>query len=119
MSESLFERLGGEAGITAIANDVVDLHLDNPTIATRFAKTDINGLKHAAATFFITGTGGPECYKGKDMLSAHKNMNISPDEFMAVLDDALTALARNNIGQREQEEVLFVLYSMRGEIVRR
>jgi hemoglobin len=36
---------------------------------------------------------------------------------MAILDDALEALAKNGVGQREQEEVLFVLYSMRGDIL--
>jgi len=44
-------------------------------------------------------------------------MNISATEFMAVLDDALSALQQNNIGQREQEEVLFALYSMRSQVV--
>jgi len=117
MTTSLFERLGGNEGITAIANDVVDNHLANKTIATRFADSDIPALKNAAATFFISGTGGENIYKGKDMLSAHKGMNISAIEFMAVLDDALNALAKNNVGQREQEEVLFVLYSMRSDIV--
>jgi len=117
MTNSLFERLGGNEGITAIANDVVDNHLANKTIATRFADSDIPALKHAAATFFITGKGGDNVYKGKDMLSAHKGMNISALEFMAVLDDALSALEKNNIAQREQEEVLYVLYSMRADIV--
>lgn len=51
------------------------------------------------------------------MLSAHKAMNIDHAEFMAVLDDAMAALDKNGIGRREQEEVLFVLYSMRGNIV--
>ena len=44
-------------------------------------------------------------------------MNIATSEFMAVLDDALSALEKNNIGQREQAEVLFILYSMRSDIV--
>lgn len=117
MSKSLFERLGGTEGITNIASDVVDNHLVNQTIATRFAKSDISRLKNAAATFFISGTGGPNVYKGPDMLAAHRGMNISAVEFMAVLDDALSALKKNNIDQREQEEVLFVLYSMRSQIV--
>jgi hemoglobin len=117
MSKSLFERLGGIAGITNIANDVIDNHLANKTIATRFSDSDIEKIKNAAATFFISGTGGPDVYKGKDMLAAHKGMNISAAEFMAVLDDALAALKKNNIDQREQEEVLFVLYSMRSQIV--
>lgn len=117
MSSSLYERLGGTEGITKIANDVIDNHIANKTIATRFANSDVATLKNAAATFFITGTGGPEVYKGKDLLAAHQGMNISAAEFMAVLDDALAALEKNKIGQREQEEVLFALYSMRSQII--
>lgn len=118
MSATLFDRLGGEEGIRKIAGDVVDNHAVNPAIATRFADSDLDALKHAAATFFITGTGGRACYEGKDMLSAHRGMNISPTEFMAVLDDALAALEKNGIGQREQEEVLFIFYSMRADVVK-
>ena len=118
MSQSLYERLGGSDSITNIANTIVDNHLANPAIATRFAGSEIDTLKNAAATFFITGSGGPEVYKGKDMLEAHKGMNISSTEFMAVLDDALSAMEKYNIGQREQEEVLFILYSMRSLIVK-
>ena len=117
MSELLYDRLGGTEGITAIANDVIDNHLANPAIMKRFADSDAAVLKNAAATFFIMGTGGPEVYKGADMVTAHKGMNISAVEFMAVLDDALSALENNKIGQREQEEVLFVLYSMRSQVM--
>jgi hemoglobin len=117
MTNSLYERLGGTEGITRIANDIVDLHIINPMIAPRFIESDPDELKNAAATFFIAGTGGPSVYQGKDMLAAHKGMNISAAEFMAVLDDALEALSKNDIAQREQEEVLFVLYSMRSDIV--
>ncbi|MFL0798295.1 MAG: group 1 truncated hemoglobin [Cellvibrionaceae bacterium] len=117
MSESLYVRLGESEGITRIANDVVENHLANPAINARFKDSDPDKLKRGAATFFITGTGGPAVYEGKDMLATHKGMNISHAEFMAVLDDALDALAKNDIPQREQEEVLFVLYSMRTEIL--
>lgn len=117
MSQSLYERLGGTEGITRIAGDTVDNHLKNKLIATRFAKSNLTTIKKAATTFFITGTGGPNVYQGKDMLAAHKGMNISAAEFMAVLDDALASLEKNKIGQREQEEVLFALYSMQSQIV--
>ncbi len=117
MTTSLFTRLGGNEGITSIANDLVENHIKNAAIANRFAESDIPALKNAAATFMITGTGGENVYQGKDMLSAHKGMNISTTEFMAVLDDALAALEKNDIGQREQEEVLFILYSMRSSVV--
>jgi hemoglobin len=114
---SLYERLGSTEGITAIASDLIDIHVANPTIAPRYAASDLAKVKNAAATFFIAGTGGPSVYEGQDMLSAHKGMNISNDEFVAVLDDVLEALEKNSIGQREKEEVLSVFFSMKGDIV--
>ena len=117
MTNSLYERLGGTEGITQIASDLVDIHVANPRIAPRYANSDIAAVKNGAATFFISGTGGPNVYEGKDMLATHKGMNIDAEEFIAVLDDALEALQKNNVGQREQEEVLFILYSMKAEIV--
>ena len=117
MTQSLFERLGGRAGIQQCANDIVVCHLQNPAIATRFKAHDPDMLKNGAATFFISGTGGPDVYKGKNMVDTHKHMNISHQEFMAVCEDALVALQKNGVGQREQEEVLFVFFSMRDEII--
>jgi len=119
MNASLYERLGGTDGITRIASDIVDNHYNNPIISTRFIEGSMSKstLKNGAATFFISGTGGPNVYEGKNILEAHKGMNISALEFMAVLDDALSALNKNDIGQREKEEVLFILYSMRAEVI--
>ncbi|MGF1719626.1 group 1 truncated hemoglobin [Vibrio kyushuensis] len=117
MSASLYERLGGTEKITKISSDIVDLHMDNKTISNRFAKSDMNKLKKTVSEFFITGTGGPNLYQGGDMRSVHQGMNISAIEFVAVLDDALEALQKNGIAQREQEEVLFVLYSMRNDVI--
>ena len=114
---SLFERLGGTGGITAIASDIVDFHLANPRIAPRYQASDVPAVKHAVATFFITGAGGPEVYEGKDMLAAHLGMNIDEAELVAAIDDALAALDKNGIGQREKEEVLFILYSLKPEVV--
>ena len=117
MSESLYERLGGTEGIQRIVNDLVDNHAENSRISLRFAETDLDKLKKGAAEFFISGTGGPNVYEGKDMVSAHKSMNIGNDEFMAVLDDAMAALEKNNVGQREREEVIYILLSLKGDVV--
>ena len=117
MSETLYERLGGTEGIQRIANDLIDNHMGNPRISRRFAVSDLANLKKVAAEFFISGTGGPNVYNGKDMVSAHKGMNINDEEFMAMLDDAMGALEKNNVGQREKEEVLYIFYSLRGDVV--
>lgn len=117
LQNSLFERLGREEGITALAGDLVDLHIKNPTLAPRFVNSDVAKMKTGASTFFIAGLGGPDVYRGKDMLSVHRGLNISAAEFMAVLDDACLALNKNKVGQREQEEVLYILHSFRGDVL--
>ncbi len=117
MSATLFERLGGEQGISQIAKDLMDAHLNNPVISRRYVNTDVPAAIKGAAEFFITGTGGPNVYKGKDMVGTHRGMNISNDEFTAVLDDVLVALDKNKIGQREKEEVLFTFFSMKSDVV--
>jgi hemoglobin len=116
--DTLYERLGGSDAIQKIVSDLVDIHAANPRIAPRFASVDRGKLKQSAAAFFIAGSGGPNNYQGKDMLSAHRGMNIDAEEFLAVLDDALEALEKNNVGQREKEEVVYILYSMRRDIIR-
>ncbi|WP_170477352.1 group I truncated hemoglobin [Ruegeria arenilitoris] len=117
MTATLYDRLGGTDGIRRIADVLVDNHSRNPVVAARFAGTDMVHLKQMAGDFFIAGSGGPEIYSGKDMITAHQHMNISGDEFVAVLDDAMNALKENNVGQREQEEVLYILYSLKDQVV--
>lgn len=117
MTESLFERLGGVEGVTRIAHDVVDNHRANPSISKRFAEFDVAKLKKGAADFFVMGSGGPNVYEGKDMIATHKGMNISNDEFVAVLDDAVAAMEKNNVGQREKEEVLYIFFSLKNDVV--
>lgn len=117
MKQSLYERLGGSENITQIASDLTDLHIVNPRIAARYANSDPVLVKKQVSAFFIAGTGGPDNYTGKDMIAAHRGMNIDNDEFMAVLDDVMQALDMNGIDQREKEEVLFILYSLKSEVI--
>jgi len=118
MDNTLFERLGGEQGIRKISNDVVDLHAKNSSISARFASSDLTQLKEIVAKFFISGSGGPQIYDGKDMRTAHQNMNISDHEYMAAVDDVMSALTMNDIGDREKGEVLYIFYSLRPDVVR-
>ncbi len=118
MSEaSLYERLGGEDKIRQIATSILDNHLKNNAVNTRYANRDRNEVIRLVTEFVCAGTGGPQTYTGKDMLKAHKGMNINEQEYVAVLDDILEALNSNSVGQREQEEFLMIAYSLRGEIL--
>jgi hemoglobin len=119
MSKSLYERLGGARGISAIVEDVVARHLANPLVQTRFRNVeDLDHLKKMAVEFFAAGAGGPEKYTGKDMRAAHKGMNISEQEYLAVMDDIMEALDKHAIDEATKKDVLAILYSLKGEIIR-
>lgn len=114
---TLYERLGKKPGIEQIASDIWDNHISNPIINNRYAASDPVKVKRLVTELCCAGFGGPEEYTGLDMISSHKGMNINEAEFIAVCDDVLKALDTNKVDQREKDEVLCILYSMKAEIV--
>jgi hemoglobin len=118
-TRTLYERLGSVEGITRIVHDVMDAHLSNPVIRTRFENSkDLDHAKKMAVEFFCAGCGGPEAYTGRDLVVAHKGMNISEQEYMAAMDDILLALRKNAIDEGTQNEVTAILYGMKGQVIR-
>jgi hemoglobin len=114
---SLYERLGGEGKIRQVVTSIYDNHANNKTVSARFAKSDKNQLIQHITAFVCAGTGGPQTYAGKDMISAHKGMNIGGQEYLAVIDDIMGALNAHGVGKREQEEFLMIAYSLKGDIL--
>lgn len=115
---SLYERLGRRDGITRITRTLIENHLRNPIVSARYAARDLGKVEQHVVEFFCAGAGGPEIYTGRDMLATHKGMNISEQEFVAVIDDALAALAAHDIDPATCNEVLGILWSLKGEVVR-
>jgi hemoglobin len=120
-ASSLYERLGGARGIAAIVDGIIALHLPNPLIKTRFASVTpdrMPAFKKTVCDFFGAGSGGPEVYTGKDLVTAHKGMNINEQELVAAVDDIVAALDRNGVGQTEKNEVVAILYSLKDQVLR-
>lgn len=118
MSEqSLYERLGGEDKIRAIATSIFDNHAGNSAVSARYKDSDRDRVIQVVTEFVCAGTGGPQEYTGKDMLAAHRGMNINETEYLAVIDDIMNALDSNGVGDQEKQEVLMIAYSLKGEIL--
>lgn len=116
---TLYERLGSRAGITRITQQLMKNHLANPLVKSRYERSeDLARVERRAIEFFCAGTGGTESYSGSDMLATHRGMNISEQEFVAVLDDAMNALEQCGIETSTRNEVLGVLWSLKKDIVR-
>ena len=122
MSKSLFERLGSEIGIRKIVDDVVEAHMNNPVISARFTPyleqpENLAMVKTHTVNFFIMGSGGPQVYKGRDMETTHKGMNISATEYMETMDDIFMVLEKHGKDAQTKKDVLEILWSLKGMII--
>ena len=123
MAQTLYEKLGEFKGITKLVDDVVDIHMTNPNVSPRFLPLNeeperLRTIKQHTVNFFCAGSGGPQEYKGRDMSTTHKGMNISEQEFMAVVDDILEAMDNNNYNEEVKKDVLAILYSLKEGVIR-
>lgn len=121
-SKSLFENLGGTSGITAIVDDVVEAHMNNPAISARFLPYKdqperLAVIKKHTVDFFSAGSGGPVTYTGRDMPTAHREMNITAAEYQHTVDDIMQVLNKHKIDEQSQVNVQAILSSLKDTIV--
>lgn len=134
---SLFERLGGQAGISNIVVDFTPRVLDDPRVNWSREGVTRGGLslhrgqsetwkpttEHIAllrkhlAEFLALASGGPATYTGRQIEIVHANMHISNPEFDAAIGDLKASLDTLKIPNLEQKELLAIVESTRPEIV--
>ena len=120
---TLYERLGGSEGIAALVDDVVEEHMNNPAVSARFipyrdTPERLAVIKKHTVDFFCAGSGGPQQYGGRDMPTTHRGMNISEAEYMHVMDDIMVVLEKHGKDEATKKDVLAILYSLKGQIIR-
>ncbi len=134
---SLFERLGGQPGISNIVADFTPRVLDDPRVnwnregvtrgglslhrghseTWRPTPDHVAALKKHLAEFLALATGGPAKYAGRQLEIVHADMHISNPEFDAAVGDLKASLDNLKIPNLEQKELLAIVESTRPEIV--
>lgn len=116
--KSLYDRLGGVDAIKAVVKDFVEEQVaKDPRINARFANTDIPKLQEHLTNQICEATGGPCKYTGRTMKESHTGMQITQDEWNALVEDLKKSLAKFNVPQAEQDELIGALATMHGDIV--
>jgi hemoglobin len=90
---SLYQRLGGTAGVAAVIDDAVDRHAANPALAARFHGLDLPELKAQGVSFLVAASGGPDLGAPAGPAQQHAGMGFSSAELQAVVGDVAHALA--------------------------
>jgi len=124
--KTLYDRIGGEATILAVVDDLVTRAIADPSVNfTRQGTTrpwqptpeNIAQLKKRLVQFLGTATGGPHRYEGEDLRTAHRGMRITPPQFRAFAKDLAASLDAVGVKEKERKELLEMIESARGSLV--
>lgn len=118
---TLYERLGGGAGIRRIVDGAVAAHMVTPRIGHRFQRyadhpARVEEIKQHTCDFFAAGSEGPVAYHGRSMAEAHRGMEIDAAEYDSAADDILATMISLNYDAETRAEVGEILESLKPEI---
>lgn len=115
--KSLYERLGGQAAISAVIDDFVARVAADERVNRKFARSNIERVKFHLKEQVCAATGGPCKYSGLDMKTSHKNMKVTEGEFGALVADLVATLDKFNVPEAEKTELLGILGPLKSQIV--
>jgi hemoglobin len=121
--KTLWDRLGGEPGVTKIVDDFVNLAAPDPKVdffrdgKLQMTPEQVVKMKRELVEQISAASGGPLKYKGPDMKKIHKGMGITDAQFNAAAADLKKALEMNNVAPEDAKKILGAVGSYRKEIV--
>jgi len=131
---SLYERLGGAFAIAAVIDHFSDAVVENPIVGQRSENPALRewhtnnlgrlpGLKFMRTLWVCNVAGGPFQFTATrpgstplGLEEAHRELQISPEEFDEVAAELGRTLDFVKVPQREKEEVLAAFAAHKGEV---
>lgn len=114
---SLYDKLGGTEGISAVVNRLYDLISQSPEIAPYFSET---GMPRQGLTdFMVAVTGGPTApgYTAPDLAAVHQKFGISHEHFMQVGGYLKQAMEEVGVAPAEVDTVMSVVVGTHDQVV--
>jgi hemoglobin len=120
---SLYERIGGEAAITAAVSVFYDKVMADPRTRSFFGGLDMEAQIKKQRAFMTWAFGGPEEYKGRDLRTAHeklvKDKGLSDVHFDAVAQHLRDTLVELKVPAPLIDEALGIVAGTRGQVLGR
>jgi hemoglobin len=114
----LYERLGGREAIQAVVTEIVELHFTEPVTKPLTKNVDKQNLVRLVTEWLCQKAGGPETYTGRDMVSAHANLDMNDVHFMAAGEQIMRSLRKFNVPEPEIQEVMSAIVAHHDDVVR-
>jgi hemoglobin len=120
--ETVYDRLGGEAGLRAVVDDFVARIDGDERINGYFrnASLDVDRLARCLVLQLGQATGGPQAYPAegcRDMASAHAGLGVSTRDYGDLMSHLVAALEAAGASASDVAAVTGALEPHRGDIV--
>jgi hemoglobin len=117
MSGTLYENLGAKAGVTAIADTLIDRVAADPILGRSFADTNLKRIKKLLAEQICDLSGGPCHYSGDPMRQVHAGHHITEAEFYRMVDALRAILKERQVSLSATNALLRLLAPMKRDVV--
>ncbi|QLG49679.1 group I truncated hemoglobin [Natrinema halophilum] len=117
MTDSLYERLGGEDSIAAVVDEFYDRVVADEQVAHYFDDVDMQKQRAHQTQFISSVADGPVEYSGEKMETAHAALGITSADFQAIATHLEEALMEFDVDEDDREMVLSEIASYRDAIV--
>lgn len=115
--DTLFDDMGGRAGINRLVDASVDSYLADPRIKDIFSQSNIDRIRAELKDQFCVIANGPCRYTGHSMVATHKGLHLTDANFNALVEDLQTAMDSCNIPFATQNRFLARLAPMEHQVV--
>jgi hemoglobin len=117
LAETIYAAIGGRAAVTAAVDGLYGRLLADPELGPLFPNGV--GARHRAYVVTVLGEalGGPERYRGPDLVAAHRGLGITNAQFDRTaghLDDTLTELG---VPRHLADQIIAIVASLRPAVV--
>jgi len=116
-AETLYDRLGGEPGVHAIAVALIDRAAVDPVMGRSFADVNLKRVKRLLTEQICELSGGPCRYTGSSMREAHAGLHISQAEFYDLVDTLKHVLSERRVPLGARNELLKRLAPMKRDVI--
>ena len=120
--KSLYQRLGGYDALAAVSDDFIQRLASDKRLSRFVAGLSVDSqkkLRQHLVDFLCEKTGGPCIYIGRDMKTSHTGLQITEDDWKAGGEALVATLDKFKVPQKEKDEVVAFVMSLRGDIVNR
>ena len=122
MTQSLYEKIGGEAAVNAAVDIFYRKVLADDRINKFFEDVDMEQQAAKQKAFLTMAFGGPHSYTGKDMREGHAHLvknGLNESHFDAVMENLGATLKELNVPDELIAEAAAIAESTRNDVLGR